>query len=49
MPVYIFHLLPDDESGESTQQEDEESETAETDDLEAEEVILNDEQLERRP
>ncbi|XP_065221627.1 E3 ubiquitin-protein ligase hyd-like isoform X2 [Planococcus citri] len=38
-----------DGSGESTQQEDEDSETAETDDLEAEEVIMNDEQLEIRP
>lgn len=39
----------DDDSGESTQQEDEESETAETDDLDAEEVPLNEDQLERRP
>lgn len=47
--MYVLYVSLDDESGESTQQEDEESETAETDDLEAEEVILNDEQLERRP
>ncbi len=46
---YKYDFWTDDESGESTQQEDEESETAETDDLDAEEVILTDEQLERRP
>lgn len=41
-------LFPEDESGESSQQEEEESEAGETDEQEAEDYILNDEQLERR-
>nr|XP_018904419.1 PREDICTED: E3 ubiquitin-protein ligase UBR5 isoform X3 [Bemisia tabaci] len=38
----------EDDSGESTQQEDEESETGETDDMDNDELVLPDEQLERR-
>lgn len=41
-------MVIDEDSGESTQQEDDESETAETDELDGEEVILTDEQMERR-
>lgn len=42
-------LFPEDESGESSQQEDEESDAAETDEQDAEDAVaLADEQLERR-
>ena len=41
-------LFPEDESGESTQQEEEESEAGETDEQDTEDYTLTDEQLERR-
>lgn len=41
-------LFPEDESGESSQQEDEESDAAETDEHDQEDIPLTDEQLERR-
>ncbi|XP_014208162.1 E3 ubiquitin-protein ligase UBR5 isoform X2 [Copidosoma floridanum] len=41
-------LYPEDESGESSQQEDDESEAGETDDQDTEEFQIGDEQLERR-
>lgn len=41
-------LYPEDESGESSQQEDEESEAGETDEQDTEEFQIGDEQLERR-
>lgn len=41
-------LFPEDESGESSQQEDDESEAGETDELDNEEFQIGDEQLERR-
>lgn len=41
-------LFPEDESGESTQQEEEESEAGETDEQDTEDYTISDEQLERR-
>lgn len=41
-------LYPEDESGESSQQEDDESEAGETDEQDNEEFPVGDEQLERR-
>lgn len=41
-------LFPEDESGESSQQEEEDSEAVETDEQDTEDYTLNDEQLERR-
>lgn len=41
-------LFPEDESGESSQQEDDESEAGETDEQDTEEFQIGDEQLERR-
>ncbi|XP_058797650.1 E3 ubiquitin-protein ligase hyd isoform X2 [Phymastichus coffea] len=41
-------LYPEDESGESSQQEDDESEAGETDEQDTEEFQIGDEQLERR-
>ncbi|CAK9828628.1 E3 ubiquitin-protein ligase hyd [Anthophora retusa] len=41
-------LLPEDESGESSQQEDDESEAGETDEQDNEDFQIGDEQLERR-
>ncbi|XP_015109390.1 E3 ubiquitin-protein ligase UBR5 isoform X1 [Diachasma alloeum] len=41
-------LFPEDESGESSQQEDDESEAGETDEQDTEEFPIGDEQLERR-
>ncbi|KAI4466436.1 e3 ubiquitin-protein ligase ubr5 [Holotrichia oblita] len=41
-------LFPEDESGESSQQEEEESEAGETDEQDTEDYTLTDEQLERR-
>ncbi|XP_032678676.1 E3 ubiquitin-protein ligase UBR5 isoform X6 [Odontomachus brunneus] len=41
-------LFPEDESGESSQQEDDESEAGETDEQDNEEFQISDEQLERR-
>lgn len=41
-------LFPDDESGESSQQEDDESEAGETDEQDNEDFQMGDEQLERR-
>lgn len=41
-------LFPEDESGESSQQEDDESEAGETDEQDNEEFQIGDEQLERR-
>ncbi|KAG8042536.1 hypothetical protein G9C98_005170 [Cotesia typhae] len=41
-------LFPEDESGESSQQEDDESEAGETDEQESEEFPISDEHLERR-
>lgn len=41
-------LFPEDESGESSQQEDDESEAGETDEQDTEEFQISDEQLERR-
>ena len=41
-------LYPEDESGDSSQQEDDESEAGETDEQDTEEFQIGDEQLERR-
>lgn len=41
-------LFPEDESGESSQQEDDESEAGETDEQDNEDFQIGDEQLERR-
>ena len=41
-------LFPEDESGESSQQEDDDSEAGETDELDNEDFQMGDEQLERR-
>ncbi|CAH0557316.1 unnamed protein product [Brassicogethes aeneus] len=41
-------LFPEDESGDSSQQEEEESEAGESDEQDTEDYTLNDEQLERR-
>lgn len=41
-------LFPEDESGDSSQQEEEESEAGETDEQDTEDYTLNDGELERR-
>uniref|UniRef100_A0A1B6DHC7 HECT-type E3 ubiquitin transferase n=1 Tax=Clastoptera arizonana TaxID=38151 RepID=A0A1B6DHC7_9HEMI len=41
-------LFPEDESGDSSQQEEDESEAGESDEMDTEDTILGDEQLERR-
>lgn len=41
-------LFPEDDSGDSSQQEEDVSEAGESDDMDTEEILLTDEQLERR-
>lgn len=41
-------LFPEEDSGDSSQQEDEESEAGESDEMDTEELVLGVDQLERR-
>lgn len=41
-------LFPEDDSGDSSQQEEDESEAGESDEMDTEDMVLGDEQLERR-